>query len=110
MQSAKKRWWLTPVILLCGIVLLHLLALQGGWVEKIYSVHVYPVVSSLLRILTGWIPFSLGDVLYGAAALWLLYKIIKFFIRKPSWRKFFLGIRNLVVKILWIYFIFLIFW
>jgi hypothetical protein len=38
----KKRSWLAPVVLLAIIILLHLFALQGGWVEKVYSTSVYP--------------------------------------------------------------------
>lgn len=109
MQSAKNKWWITPLILLIFIVALHLIALQPAWIEKFYSAHFYPFISSLLRILTRWIPFSVGDVLYGLAGVWLIVKTIQFF-RKPTWKKFLFAFRNLVVKCLWVYLIFLVFW
>jgi hypothetical protein len=111
MQSAKKtKWWLTPLILLAAIILLHLFALQSKWVEEIYSNHIYPVVSSVLRILTGWLPFSLGDVLYTVVFVWILFKTIIFFFRKPTWKKIFFAIRNLLLKCLWVYVFFLLMW
>jgi hypothetical protein len=110
MRSSEKRWWLTPLILFICIVALHLFALRADWVEKIYSSYIYPPIAFVLRIFTSWLPFSVGDVLYGAAFLWLLVKIIQFFFRKPTWKKFFLALRNLAVKCLWVYLIFLLAW
>lgn len=111
MQLAKqKRWWLTPLILILFIALLHTIAVYTNWVEKFYSTHIYGCISSLLRILTGWIPFSVGDVLYGLAAIWVLYKMIKFFRGRITWQKFFLSLRDLIVKILWVYVYFLLSW
>ena len=50
------------------------------WIEKYYSRGVYPEISGFLRRLLGWIPFSVGDVLYGVLFisllgwLWYLYE------------------------------------
>ncbi len=111
MQSTQqKNWWLKPLILLAIIVLLHLLALQPYLIEEIYSAHIYVILSFLLRTVTRFIPFSVGDVLYGAAFVWLLFKTIQFFLRKPTWKNFFLSLRNLVVKFLWLYLFFLLMW
>jgi hypothetical protein len=109
-MQASGRWWLTPLILLIIIVLLHLLVLQPLWIENIYSTHIYPPVSSLLRILTGWIPFSIGDIVYASVFIWFLVKTIRFFVKKPTWQKFFLSLRNLLVKCLWVYVFFLLLW
>ena len=110
MRSVPKKFWLTPLILFIVIVLLHIFSFRYDWVEEIYSAHVYPVVSSLLRILTHYIPFSFGDVLYALVFIWLLIAIIRFFSNKPTWKKFFISLRNFVVKCLWVYIIFLVFW
>ena len=109
-MQASRRWWLTPLILLIIIVLLHLLVLQPLWIENIYSTHIYPPVSSLLRILTGWIPFSIGDIVYASVFIWFLVKTLRFFVKKPTWQKFFLSLRNLLVKCLWVYVFFLLLW
>lgn len=111
MQSAKnKNWWLKPLVLIVVVALLRLFMLQGYWIESVYSIHIYPLVSYLLRAITGWLPFSIGDVLYGIAFIWLFIKIIQFLRHKPTWIKFFFAIRTLVVKCLWIYIIFLVLW
>lgn len=91
-------------------MLLHLIALYTNWIEKIYSTHIYVAISFLLRILTGWLPFSVGDVLYGCFFLWLIFKIIQLFTRKPTWRKFLIAVRNLITKFLWVYMFFLLMW
>ena len=109
-MQASRRWWLTPLILLTIIVLLHLLVLQPLWIENIYSTHIYPPISSLLRILTGWIPFSIGDIVYASVFIWFLVKTIRFFVKQPTWQKFFLSLRNLLVKCLWVYVFFLLLW
>jgi hypothetical protein len=84
--------------------------LRSDWIEKIYGAHIYPVIASTLRICTRWIPFSLGDVLYAFIIVWAVYKVIQFFRRKPSWKKFVIACRNLTVKFLWVYFFFLVLW
>jgi hypothetical protein len=109
MQSNKnKNRWLTPLLLIVTIIVLHLL--PAYWIEKIYSTHIYPPTAFLLRTLTGWLPFSLGDILYSLAFIWVLYKTVQFLRRKPTWKKFFVGLRNLAVKVLWLYLFFLLMW
>jgi hypothetical protein len=110
MQASKRRWWFTPLILLIIIILLHLLVLQPLWIENIYSADIYPPVSFLIRILTRWIPFSIGDIIYSFVFIWFLVKTIRFFIKRPTWQKFFLSLRNLLVKCLWVYMLFLLLW
>ena len=99
-----------PLVLLVVILLLHLFSFQHAWVEKIYSGGIYPVAASVLRFITHWIPFSFGDVLYALITIWILFEVINFFRRKPTWQKFFLSLRNLLVKCLWVYIFFLVLW
>jgi hypothetical protein len=110
MGEAKKKWWVTPLILLTVVISLHLLALQHEWIEKIYTAYIYPVIASLLRLLTAWIPFSLGDVLYALVFAWIFFEIIRFFRKRPTWKRLLLSARNLLVKCLWAYMFFLLMW
>jgi len=110
MDFFKKKWWLTPLVLLLLIALLHLFATQHLWVEKFYSAAFYPVIASSLRILTAWIPFSLGDILYVLLIIWILVEVIRFFRKQPTWKKLFFSLRNLLVKFLWLYLFFLMIW
>jgi len=70
----RDRWLL---VLLFLSLLVRLLSLFPAAVETGYTYGFYPVYSRFLRILLGWIPLSIGDLLYTAAALFLLSKAIK---------------------------------
>jgi hypothetical protein len=52
-----------------------------SFIESFYSVGIYPYISRSMRFLLGWLPFSFGDCMYGIVAIWLLVKIISFFIK-----------------------------
>lgn len=66
--------------ILIGLALLvRLVSLFPAYVEAYYSSGLYPLTSALQRALTGWLPFSLGDVLYLLFGVWLLRWIFLFF-------------------------------
>lgn len=50
--------------LIVQIIAIKWISNQPEFVEKYYSNGLYPYISSIMRWLYGWIPFSLGDVLY----------------------------------------------
>lgn len=111
MQWAQhKKFWLKLLIPLLVIILLHVIAQSGFIVEEVYSSFVYPPIAYILRLLTGWLPFSIGDILYIAAGLWVIVKIIQFFRHKPTWKKFGWSLRSLLIKSLWVYVAFLLLW
>jgi len=62
------------LLLLLLAVLVRLFSLNETWVERYYTFGIYPVISKILRSLFGWIPFSIGDLLYTGAFLWLVVK------------------------------------
>lgn len=83
-------------------------------VERYYSNGLYPLISRALRFVFGWIPFSVGDIGYTLAAIWLLvmlYKLIRAIIQKRITASFLLraGVRVMTAW-LWIYIIFNINW
>ena len=83
-------------------------------VEKWYSVGVYPGLASLLRILTGWAPFSLGDLIYSIIVIHLLINLIKGAIlvyqKKYTREKFLAFLFRLIKVVLSAYIIFKILW
>lgn len=102
------------ILLAFATLLLKLLSSQSAWVEKYYTYGIYPIISKALRTVLGWIPFSVGDLLYFFAFLFLLVKTIKV-IRllfkkqlKPniSWMTF----RKYASIVLWVYLLFNILW
>lgn len=82
----KQKLTLCILVLLC--ICIHLFGYFPMAVEKGYANGFYPVFSRQLRFLTGWLPWSLGDVLYGLLAIWLVWKIFQFinWIYKKKWK------------------------
>lgn len=105
----KKRSTLILAILLpVQIALVRILAMFPDFVESWYSLGIYPITSSLMRMGLGFLPFSLGDILYAVLILMLLRWIFRRFrqkFRNPKrW-----GLETLAVLSL-IYACFNIFW
>ncbi|HLZ88400.1 MAG TPA: DUF3810 family protein, partial [Puia sp.] len=62
--------------------------------ERYYSTGVYLLLSRCQRILFGWLPFSVGDVLYLTVIIWLivaLVRTIRTFIRREAGLAWFLS-------------------
>jgi hypothetical protein len=70
----NRNLWITTFLL---VILIKIFSQNQTWVERYYSSNVYIFLSKILRILFGWIPFSLGDLLYFFACCWIVWKTIK---------------------------------
>lgn len=104
----------TLVILLAVAILIKLFSLFPDAVERYYTHGLYAVTSSIQRALFGWIPISIGDLFYGIAVLFLLYKLydlIKRLLRKQTNRQYWIGGARLFAAIfLWVYISFNALW
>ncbi|WP_299665310.1 DUF3810 domain-containing protein [uncultured Polaribacter sp.] len=96
------------VLLPIQILLVQLAAKNSAFIERYYSNGIYPPISSSLRILLGWIPFSVGDLLIA----FLLFIFIRFLYRLIKYK-----FRNILPKMIHfvsilsiIYFCFYLFW
>jgi hypothetical protein len=102
-----SRSW---IILLISVVLIRLSTLEPQWVEKYYSRGIYPIISTGLRTLTGWLPFSVGDLLYIAAGIWVIRQLVRWFKaarqKQLSWPWVQKTISNYIRIFLWIYVVF----
>lgn len=109
-----KKSLLFTLLLVVLAVSIHLFSLDPVLVENRYSNGIYPHISKVLRFLLGWLPFSLGDLLYGAAILWLLIKLFKMiraiFKRKVSLQDFLGGLVSAINILLVIYISFNLLW
>ncbi|MGI9547299.1 MAG: DUF3810 domain-containing protein [Flavobacteriaceae bacterium] len=63
--------------LLLQILLVKWIGIYPHLVEKYYSNGFYPYWSGFFRWLLGWIPFSIGDIVYAILILSILYYFIK---------------------------------
>jgi len=66
--------WVLPVLFVAAIQMLQLFPF---WIEKHYSTDWYIQISIVLRNITGWMPFSLGDIIYILFGFSLLVSIIR---------------------------------
>jgi cytochrome b561 len=83
-------------------------------VENGYATGLYPKIATVLRWLLGWLPFSIGDILYGLFVIWILWKLgkgIKTIInKKATWRGLLWRCCKIAVVCLLIYVVFNGFW
>ena len=71
--NKKGKQWILVILL---VIVIKLFASDARLVEGYYSTKFYVFFSKILRLLTGWIPFSLGDIFYLVAGCWLLWKLM----------------------------------
>lgn len=112
MKFSKRGLMLVSLLIIS--VLIHIYSQDKARVEAGYSNQFYIDFSRLLRNISGQIPFSAGDILYGAIILWFIWKLIqKISMRKKSkplnqrYAKIFL---RLLITCSIIYIVFNIFW
>lgn len=107
----NKAKWIVAIVLIIGI---KIFTSNQLWVEQFYSCGFYVFFSKILRILFGWIPFSLGDILYFLAFCWVIWKIIKnarkLIIKELTKKKAFQKVLKIVLFFASIYIIFYLFW
>ena len=91
-------------------VAIKIFSLFPAAIERYYSQGVYPYISKVQRFLFGWIPFSVGDILYGVVFIYLLLGIFHFFKRlfkRQLDRTYFRRIGKRLLNIfLWVYIFF----
>lgn len=108
----KKRKAETAVVLLA--VIIKVISANPEWVERYYTYGMYPVVATVLRFLLGWIPFSIGDLLYIAAIIGAGYKMFRLVqrVRKKQFSKQYRYrlLRKTVFGVLLIYVVFYGLW
>ncbi|MCC6287443.1 MAG: DUF3810 domain-containing protein [Chitinophagaceae bacterium] len=102
------------IVLLCIALCIRLFAANGQFIEKYYATSSYSRISAFFRFLFGWIPFSMGDVLYITAVLYGVWKfaaLIKYIRNKSIGaifkREYLFGMLG---KILMLYIIFNVLW
>jgi hypothetical protein len=111
------RKWILSVILLACCVAVNIYSSYSFTVENGFSTVFYPALSKILRACFGWLPFSIGDFLYGGLVIFLLiklFKLIRFFWSKKRRTNYKVTIKPLLfstfVFCAAVYLIFNIFW
>jgi hypothetical protein len=87
MVTATVRKLVTKSAILFGICLLiFLFGLSENLVLKYYSNGLYPIIAICLRWISSLFPFALGDILYTALGLYILFRLI-FFLKRIKQKK-----------------------
>jgi hypothetical protein len=102
-------------IILVGIVLIiKLVSLDRDIVERLYSTSVFKGIGVILRTITGWLPISLGDIVYILAIIWLirvLIRVIKTIIKRKTTKAWWLeGLKRALIIAIVVYVIFNVLW
>jgi len=58
-------------------IAIKIFSLYPAAVEEYYTHGIYPWIGFVQRTLLGWIPFSVGDLLYAWVVIWLVRRLIK---------------------------------
>jgi hypothetical protein len=107
----KKTAWL---VLIGLAIIIKTFSFFPDAVEKYYASGIYPVISQIQRILFGWLPFSVGDLLYGAVVIWLLYKVYhttRRIVKRQTTRKYwFNALQQTAFVVLLVYVLFNLLW
>lgn len=111
-KKILKARVITIAALALAIFLLMLLADHPRAVERYYSEGLYPLICHILHPVLNLFPFSVGDVLYIAAVIWMLYAV--FVLIKLAFKKEFklagLFIMRIIISIQAAVLIFYLFW
>lgn len=80
MKTGNYSKIFTTIAALCIliiIVFIKVATFYPRWIEENYSRGIYLSISSFYRTAFGWMPFSVGDILYAAAGIFLLINIVQ---------------------------------
>ena len=109
-----KKLWITTISLFMVVVIIRIFSFNPQWVENYYSTRIYLYISYVLKLVTGILPFSIGDVLYTLLFLYFLWRLLtlsKLIINKKITTQY---IRSnlliLLLQLICVYIIFNIFW
>ena len=104
----EKRNILLSVFLFFQIGIVALLSHNPEFIDKYYVNGLYPVIAGTLRFSIGWIPFSVGDIIYAILIYLTLRFVYKLIVPKDQKRI------NLIIRfvagISVFYFCFYLFW
>ena len=104
----RKSILLLAVLFPVQIIGINILKGYPRFVEEYYSLGLYPIISKIMRFSLGFVPFSLGDFLYGVLIILLIAWIVRRV--KQRFRNPKIWIPDSLAALSVIYFCFHLFW
>lgn len=112
-QEWKRSIWKT-IAALSVVMVIRWWGSSPERIERWYTFGLYPVIARLQRLITGWLPFSLGDLLYAALVVYLMVLAVKgirrLIRRGVSWRGTGLLALSWFRRLLCVYILFMLLW
>lgn len=90
------------------LILMQVVSINPAFIERYYSNGIYPYISSFFRIVFGWIPFSVGDVLLAFGFFLFILFLVQLI--KTRFKNFLPKIIHFTAILSVIYFCFYLFW
>lgn len=108
LMKVRKRNLYLAVFLVIQMLLINWLSTIPELIERYYSNGIYPWISVFFRMLLGWIPFSIGDLLL----FYFVFYSFRFFYKliRTKFRRFLHKLLGIVAFISVIHFCFYFFW
>jgi len=104
--KAKYHWLLKHLFWwLLTIVLLTIFQHTPVFIEKVYSETLYPVIAFVNRWFSGFLPFSIGDLLYFWGFSYLIYQLIQLLIKFKKPGAQLQKISFFLLKTIWIFYL-----
>ena len=104
MMKNNRLYRFLSVFLVVQWIFIQIITRYTNSIEKYYSRGIYPLISRFFRTLFGWVPFSIGDVLYIVLGILLVKSIIGFVKNRR------INFLQILASISVIYFCFYFFW
>ena len=104
----EKRNILLSIFLFFQIGLVAVFSYFPDFIDRFYAKGLYPIIADVLRFLFGWLPFSIGDLLYALLLFLLIRSFYRIFANKMRNRKKYL--LELMAGVSVFYFCFYLFW
>ncbi len=104
----RKSILLLAVLFPVQIIGINILKGYPHFVEEYYSLGLYPIISKIMRFSLGFVPFSLGDFLYGVLIILLIAWVVRRV--KQRFRNPKIWIPDSLAALSVIYFCFHLFW
>src|ERR1700744_1623658 len=114
-NSSKRILKKHSIIIAVLALIIYLLMLFANYpqaVERYYSEGLFPVVCHILHPVFNLFPFSVGDVLYIAVIIYLIYALVKFvkLLIKKEFMQGLFRITRMIIKVQAALLIFYMFW
>ncbi|WP_342645157.1 DUF3810 domain-containing protein [Mucilaginibacter sp. CSA2-8R] len=74
----RKAYGITLFVLTLLLFSIFWLGNYPEWIETYYAEGLYPAINAVRNFLIGWLPISLGDLLYLALIAYLVYSVVRF--------------------------------